>query len=156
MTSGFLSLGAGSLLFASAAEQALGGKDSAGFTPYLLRVAGTAAIVAGLMRRDQMLIDRDPSHIQSGMNDIHDATSGVGYMCLVVAPAILARRMRHDPELRDLVLPAVATTGVTAACVSVLASGRGVRWHGVVQRVGVTVPLAFLVRVALRLIRSGR
>src|SRR6266704_5068405 len=56
MIAGFLTLGACTFAFASALEEALGGRGRAGRGPVLMRAAGIGTVAAGLLRRDRMLL----------------------------------------------------------------------------------------------------
>ncbi len=152
MIGGFVALGVSALAFADGVEDALGGPRDAGVGPDLIRVAGLATLAAALFRRDRMLIDRRAVG-QSLQNDVHDASAGIGYACLIAAPLALASRSRREPALRPLARTAVGSSVATLILVGALASGRGVRWHGIVQRAAVTIPLASMARLATRLLR---
>src|SRR6266540_4107315 len=56
MIVGFLALGVCTFAFASALEEALGGRGRAGLGPVLMRAAGIGTVAAGLLRRDRMLL----------------------------------------------------------------------------------------------------
>lgn len=156
MTGGFLVLGACTTVFARSLEEALGGRRSAGLTPWLVRAAGLGALAAGVLRRDQMLL-RPPGevvHPQSWRNDGHDIASAVVYVAVVAAPLALAQRSRDDPEWWFLSAPALATSAMAGLLLTVYASGVVEPWNGVVQRVAVTIPGAAMAGLALRLLRD--
>jgi hypothetical protein len=153
MIAGFVGLGACTIAFSSALETALGGRWRAGPGPALVRVAGIATLAAGLLRRDRMLLHPPYGVVgQSWHNDLHDVASGVIYASLLVAPLLLARRFRGDPEWHALRLPAAATAAGIAALLALFWS-RGVEpWNGIVQRVAVTIPLGVMAALALELL----
>ena len=99
-----------------------------------------------MFRRDAMLLappDRPADWRQSRANDGHDASAGVAYATGLLAPLLLARRFRRDPEWAWL-----APIGVGAALASGLLAGFFAtdvdrRGNGLVQRTMVTTPLSF-------------
>jgi hypothetical protein len=156
MIAGFVGLGVGTIAFGSALEEALGGRERAGSGPALVRVAGIATLAAGLLRRDRMLLHPPDGVIgQSWHNNLHDLASGVIYASLLVAPLLLARRFRDDPEWHALRLPAAATAAGTAALLGLFWSRTIEPWNGIVQRVAVTVPLGVMAALALELLGRG-
>lgn len=160
MVAGFLAFGVCATAFAAALEDSLGGRGDAGAGPDLIRAGGGAAIAAGLLRRDRMLLD-PPGHPvpASWRNDGHDTASAVAYTALVAAPVALARRFAHDPEWDPLRRPAVATSAVTGGLLALFASRVAEPWNGIVQRVAVSVPgigmLLLAGRLTARRVRSG-
>jgi hypothetical protein len=155
MIAGFLALGTGTFAFASALQQALGGRGRAGPGPALLRAAGIGTVAAGLLRRDRMLL-HPPGGVtgQSWHNHAHDLASGVLYASLLVAPLLLARRFRGDPQWEALRPPAVATTIGSAVLLGLFWSDTMARWGGVIQRVIATVPLAMMAALAVKLLNQ--
>ena len=145
MIAGFLVLGAGTIAAGSAIEDALGGWERAGWGPRLIQVSGMAGLLAGVLRRDRMLL-RPPDGVegQSWRNDGHDVAAGVVYLCLVAAPIALAARFRDDPVWGHLITPAVVASAMTLAALAVFASQRLEQWNGIVQRAMVTLPGAGL------------
>jgi Protein of unknown function (DUF998) len=132
MIAGFLALGACTVAFASALEEALGGRGRAGPGPVLMRAAGIGTVAAGLLRRDRMLL-HPPGGVtgQSWHNHGHDLASGVLYASLLVAPLLLARRFRGDAEWEALWPPAVATTIGSAMLLGLFWSDTMAQWGGV-------------------------
>ena len=156
MTAGFLTLGASVVLFASALEEALGGRRRAGPGPMLVRLAGLGAVAAGILRRDHMLLPPPGTAVpQSWVNDGHDLSSLVVYAALVAAPLVLARRLAAEPAWRPLAAPTLATGLANLVLIGLFASKVIEPWNGIVQRVAVTVPLAWTVAVAVRLLRHS-
>jgi Protein of unknown function (DUF998) len=155
MTTGFLTLGVSVVLFASALEDALGGRRRAGPGPMLVRLAGVGAVAAGVLRRDRMLLPPPggPAVPQSWVNDGHDLTSLLVYATLVAAPLVLARRLAAEEAWRSLAGPTLATGLANLVLLGLFTSKVLEPWNGLVQRVAVTVPLAWTVVVAARLLR---
>jgi hypothetical protein len=156
MLGGFVMLGAGTILFASALEEALGGPGDAGSGPFLVRCAGAGVLGAAVLRRDRMLLHPPEGIVgQSWRNDGHDIASGVGYACLVAAPLFFARRFADDPEWAALRVPAIAGAGISAAMLAAFAPLVGRPYGGILQRVAVTTPLLASAAFAGRLLRRG-
>ena len=107
-------------------------------------------MAAGLLRRDQMLLTA-PAH-ESWHNHAHDVVSAAIYVVLVVAPLLLARRFRGDPRWSPLRWPLVGASLVTAAVLVVFFTGAFPSSAGLLQRIGVSVPLAAVCAVAARLL----
>lgn len=156
MTAGFLALGGCTVAFAAALERRL--RPRPGWGPALIGAAGLATIAAGIFRRDRRSNFAAPGEPpgQSWENDVHDA-AGVAVAAMGTAGLIaLAPRLASDPSLRSL-----APEAVRAAAASLGLSAWFLRdvvrpWNGVVQRASVSVPLAFMARLALRLVREPR
>jgi hypothetical protein len=157
MTAAFLVLGVTTNLFGAALRDQLGGAERAGMGPRLVRVAGLATVLAGVLRRDHMLLGL-PEGVarQSWRNDGHDLASGVIYASLIAAPVALARRFRDDVEYEPLRAPALTTSALTAAVLAVFASRRIEPYNGLVQRFGVTIPALASAALAARLLRSAQ
>ena len=181
MITGFLVLGACSAVFGTALHRELGGSGRegragqagregraerearegrearggrAGAGPRLIQAAGLLTVAAGLLRRDQMLLTA-PAH-ESWHNHAHDVVSAGIYVALVAAPLLLARRFRGDQRWSALRWPLVGASLVTAAVLIVFFTGAFSSWAGLLQRIGVSVPLAALCAVAARLLAAGR
>jgi hypothetical protein len=154
MTTGFLTMGTCTVAFAGELEEALGGRERAGLGPTAMALSGWATIVAGLLPRDRMLL-RHPGEteppIQSWKNDGHDMASAVIYGGVVLAPVLLAKRFRGDPEWDDLVIPSIGTSALSVALLVLFASRLVEPWNGVVQRLMVTVPMVSSAALAQRL-----
>ena len=154
MTAGFVALGGCSIAFASALDRRLGPR--AGMGPALIGVAGLATIVAGGFRRDRRSNFPAPGKPegQSWENDVHDTAAVVGGVAGTVGLVALAPRLARDPAFRDLARPALGAAGTSAGL-----SGWFLRdvvrpGNGVLQRANVTVPLAFVARLGLRMLRQ--
>jgi len=152
MTLGFLSLGACTVAFASSVERRLGPR--AGWGPALLGVAGLATIVAGTFRRDRRSNAPVPGRTlgQSAENDVHDAAGVLVAVSGTAGLLALAPKLAAEPSLEGLARPArhaaVASLGLSAWFLRDVVRP----WNGVLQRVSVTVPLAFMTRLAVRLL----
>jgi hypothetical membrane protein len=172
MITGFLVLGGCSVVFGTALHRELGGSGRAGQAGQagregregragregagsrLIQAAGLLTVAAGLLRRDQMLLTA-PAH-ESWHNHAHDLVSAAIYVALVVAPLLLARRFRGDPRWSPLRWPLMGASLVTAAVLVVFFTGAFSSWAGLLQRIGVSVPLAAVCTVAARLLSAGR
>ena len=154
MMTGFLVLGGCSVAFGTALHRELGGSGRAGGGPRLIQAAGLLTVAAGLLRRDRMLVTA-PAH-ESWHNHAHDVVSAVIYVALVAAPLLLARRFRGDPRWSSLRWPLVAASLTTAAVLVVFFTGAFPSSAGLLQRIGVSVPLAALCAAAARLLTAGR
>ena len=159
MVAGFVALGVSTVAFARALEARLGGPRRSGPGPLLLGLSGVAALAAGIFRRDRMsntpppdLPDAHPSVA----NDLHDLSSVVAQAAGVLGLVALARRLRDDTSLHRW-SPAVAGVAVAnAALMSWFARDVTRPGNGIVQRVGVSLPLGLMASLALRLLREER
>jgi hypothetical membrane protein len=163
MIAGFVVLGGCSVGFGTALHAALGGSGhagggqagggQAGGGPRLIQAAGLLTVAAGLLRRDRMLLTA-PAH-ESWHNHAHDVVSALIYVALVVVPLLLARRFRGDRRWRVLCWPLVAASTATAVVLVVFFAGAFGSSAGLLQRIGVTIPLAAMCAVAVRLLTTG-
>jgi hypothetical protein len=154
MEAGFVALGACGVAFASAVHRRFGPEP--GWGPALLGVSGLASIAAGLFRRDHRsnypLPGEPPG--QSWVNDVHDAAAVAGGLAGTVGIAALVPRLAKEPTYRDLTRPGlgavIASAGLAAWFLrDVLRPG-----NGLLQRANVTIPLAFMARLGLRMLRE--
>jgi uncharacterized protein DUF998 len=181
MIAGFVVLGGCSVVFGGALHRALGGSGRpgpgprrsgpgsrrpgpgsrrpgpgsrrSGHGPRLLQWAGALTIAAGLLRRDRMLLGPPGGAAgESWHNHAHDVVSSVIYILLVVAPLLLAVRFRGDASWRRLSVPLAVGSAVTAGLLGVFVSSALGSWDPVLQRIAVTIPLAMLATVAVRLL----
>ena len=156
MIAGFLVLGGCSVAFGAALDDALGGRGRAGLGPRLIQGAGVLTIAAGLLRRDHMLLT---SGSVSWHNHAHDVISAVIYADLVVAQLVLARRFGRDaadPEQarrgwRGWRPWLLGSAGVTAGLLAAFTADISAPDAGILQRAAVTVPLAVITAIAIRL-----
>ncbi|HXB49489.1 MAG TPA: DUF998 domain-containing protein, partial [Streptosporangiaceae bacterium] len=147
MISAFLLLGGCAIGFGAALRAGLGGRR-AGLSPWLIQLAGLLTIAAGLLRRDHVLLTAGP---ESWHNQAHNVISAAAYMLLIAAPLLLARRFRRDRQWSRLTVPLVAVAAA-ALLVALYAEPNG-SWAATLQRIGVSLPLAAIVAVAIRLTR---
>lgn len=153
MISGFLLLGGGAIALGAALSAALGGRRQAGGGPAAMQAAGVLTIATGLLRRDHVLLTSGP---ESWHNHAHDVVSAAAYVLLIAAPLLLARRMRSDRRWRGLTTPMAGAAIVSAALLIAFyagSAGTGPHdsWDATLQRIAVTLPLAAIVAVAIRL-----
>jgi hypothetical protein len=153
MITGFVVLGGCAVAFGSALHSELGGAGRAGPGPRLIQATGVLTIAAGLLRRDRMLLTSPAG--ESWHNHAHDLVSIPIYIALVAVPLLLARRFRGDPRWSPLCVPLAAGSLATLAVLAVFIAGASPAAAGVLQRIGVTLPLAALGAVAVRLLAAG-
>ena len=158
MLAGFLVAGGCTVAFGSALREALSGNAAggAGPGPALIQGAGLLTVAAGLLRRDQMLLNAPGDPGASWHNNAHDAISGLIYVNLVIAQLALARRFRRDPawrHWRPWLLASAAATGVILIAYATDVTGPAA---AVLQRVAVTLPQAAVAAIAARLMRRTR
>ncbi len=149
MISGFVVLGGCAIGFGRSLQKALGGRR-AGPGPRLTQAAGVLTIAAGLLRRDHVLLTNGP---ESWHNHAHDIVSAAVYLLLVAVPLLLARRFSSDERWRGLAAPLVASSIASAALLVAFYSSPGSSWDATLQRIAVSLPLAAVVAVAIRLAR---
>ena len=147
MISGFLLLGGCAIGFGAALRAALGGPQ-AGPAPRLIQLAGLLTIAAGLLRRDHVLLTAGP---ESWHNQAHNGISAAAYVLLIAAPLLLARRFRRDRQWSRLTTPLVAASVAAAVLLAALYAEPDGSWAATLQRIGVSLPLAAIVAVAIRL-----
>ena len=154
MTVGFVALGACTVAFASALERRLGPRSGAG--PALIGVAGLATIAAGLFRRDRRSNFPPPGEPegQSRVNDIHDLSAAVGGAAGTLGLVALAPALAREPALRDLAKPALGAAGASAGISAWFLRDVVRPGNGLLQRANVTIPLAFMSRLAVRMLRT--
>ena len=154
MTAGFVGLGGCTVAFASTLDRRLGPR--AGVGPALIGVAGLATIVAGLFRRDRRSNFPTPGEPegQSCENDIHDAAAVVGGAAGTLGLVALAPALARDPLLRDLARPAVGAAGASAGISTWFLRDVVRPGNGLLQRANTTIPLAFMARLALRMLTT--
>ena len=155
MMAGFVVLGGCTVAFGATLQAALGGRGRAGPAPRLIQAAGLLTVAAGLLRRDRMLLS--PGSV-SWHNHTHDVISVAIYADLVAVQVLLAVRFGQpgglDPAWRRwrpwLLASGLATTALLALFTADTSSATA----GVVQRVAVTIPLAAVAAIAVRLLRT--
>jgi Protein of unknown function (DUF998) len=157
MMAGFVVLGGCMVAFGAALHEALGGRGRAGPAPRLIQAAGLLTVAAGLLRRDRMLLT--PGSV-SWHNHAHDVISVVIYADLVAVQVLLATRFGRPPSGLDPASwrrwrPWLLADGLaTAALLALFAADTSSAAAGVVQRVAVSIPLAAVAAIAIRLLRT--
>jgi hypothetical membrane protein len=146
MITGFLVLGACTVLFGQELDGELGGP-----APRLIEVAGLLTITVGLLRRDHVELTTGAG---SWHNQAHNIVSLVLYTDLVLAQLLLAHRFGREPAWRAwrpyLAASGIATGIALAVFVPNITSPSG----GILQRIAVTIPLLAVTAVAARLVPS--
>jgi hypothetical protein len=156
MTAGFFALGACTVAFASSLERRLGPRPGLG--PALIGVAGLATIAAGLFRRDRRSNFPPPGEPagQSWVNDVHDAAAVVSGAAGTLGLVALAPALAREPALRDLAKPALGAASSSAGISAWFVRDVVRPGNGLIQRLNVTIPLVFMARLALRMLRTAR
>jgi hypothetical protein len=154
MTVGFVALGVGGVAFASALHRRFA--PDPGWGPALIGAAGLASIAAGLFRRDRRSNFPAPGEPegQSWVNDVHDAAAVAGGLAGTVGLAALAPRLAKEPAYRDLVRPALGAAGASSGLAAWFLRDVVRPGNGILQRANVTIPLAFMARLGLRMLRE--
>jgi hypothetical membrane protein len=148
MISGFVVLGCCAVGFGAALAAGLGGHRAAGPGPAAIQAAGVLAIAAGLLRRDHVLLTAGP---ESWHNHAHDVVSAASYVLLVAGPVLLAWRLRRDFRWHRLAGPLFAAAIAAAGLLVAFYAGPHDSWDGTLQRIAVSLPLAAVAAVAVRL-----
>ena len=165
MVAGFVVLGGCTVAFGAALHDALGRSSSvgqgrwrggAGAAPRLIQGAGLLTIAAGLLRRDRMLLT--PGSV-SWHNHAHDVISVMIYADLVAAQVLLAERFAREagglgPDWRSWRPWLLASSLATGAALAAFAAQTSASGAGVLQRIAVTIPLAAVAAVAVRLLTT--
>jgi hypothetical protein len=136
--------------------RAVGGLLAAGAGPWLVMAAGAAAVAAGLLRRDHMLLAGPGFAGESWHNQGHDLVSGAAYTAMIAAPIALSRRLRTEPGWAAVCPILLGLALVSGAALVLFASGVLEPWNGTVQRVAVTLPLAAEAIAAGRILAISR
>jgi len=155
MIAGFVGLGACSIVFACALRRV---RVSGTAPPWLVMCGGAATVAAGVFRRDHMLLTGPGFAGESWHNQVHDVVSGLAYASMIVAPLVLARRFRADPDWVPLSRPILLLALMSAGALALFASRLVEPWNPVVQRASVTLSLAAEALIAARILtlrRSG-
>jgi len=152
MIAGFVALGGCAVGFGAALTAGLGGYRAAGPGPALIQAAGVLAIAAGLLRRDHVLLTAGP---ESWHNHAHDVVGAASYVLLVAGPLLLAWRLRRDPRWRGLTAPLAAATVAAAGLLVAFYAAPHDSVDGTLQRIAVSLPLAVVAAVAVRLAQLG-
>jgi hypothetical protein len=139
MVAGFVVLGACSVMFGASLRRA-GLEGKAG--PWLVVAGGAATVVAGVFRRDRMLLAGPGFSGESWHNQAHDVASYVAYAAMLAAPLVQARRFRASRQWAVIARPVQVLALASAAALALFASRAAEPWNGTVQRAAVTLALA--------------
>jgi hypothetical membrane protein len=160
MRAGFMTLGVCSIAFASAVDRRLredaAGRGS-GWGPALLAASGLAIGIAGVLPRDRMsnfVPQGERVAPQSWVNEGHDLASVAAQVTGSAGLIALSRRLARDPALDDLSGAAARAALTSSGAMAWFARAVTRPGNGVVQRVGVSIPLLFMARMGVRLLRE--
>jgi Protein of unknown function (DUF998) len=149
MIAGFVLLGACSIVFGAGLRRVTAPRPAGA---WLVMTGGAAAVAAGVFRRDHLLLTGPGFTGESWHNQVHDVASGVAYGAMLVAPLVLARRFRSDPDWAAVRRPVQLLALGSALALAVFASRAAGPWNPVVQRVAVSLALAAEVVIAARML----
>lgn len=165
MITGLLVLGGCTVAFGAALHDALTGQDGravadthaarprlAGLAPRLIQGAGALTMAAAVLRRDHMLLT--PGAV-SWHNHMHDVVSMALYVDLVLAQFLLARRFGREPAWKPWRPWLLASAGLTCAVLTAFGADTSAPGAGALQRIAVTIPLAAITAIAVRLLRGA-
>jgi len=149
MTIAFYALALACLALGWRLRSAVSGSAAAVVLPWLLALAGTGLLLAGVFEVER------PDVADTVAEAIHSLSSVAAFVLLVVAMGALAAACRRDPAWRSFTptAAALAAAGVVAAAASPLADLTP--FAGVVQRLLGLVVVAWLLLVALRIRRNA-
>ena len=85
---------------------------------------------------------------------MHDIAAAVGGAAGTLGLIALAPRLAREPALRDLAKPALGAAGASAGVSAWFLRDVVRPGNGLLQRANVTIPLAFMARLALRMVRE--
>jgi hypothetical membrane protein len=157
MILGFLTLGLGTVALALALLNAVRCGRSAKVGAALLAFAGLGIVVAGLARNDcssELAACRAlPAGELSWHHHVHDLVSALVFVSLVVAQLVLARVFGWDEFWRDLRSYSVVSGTATLVLLVVYGTRVFGAWNGLVQRVFLAVPFAWIVVVGVHVRR---
>ena len=117
--------------------------------------AGAGSVLAGVLRRDRManwLPGEAEPYQQSLVNDGHDYASLLGQASSLLSLLTLARRFRRDPRWASLGRAALVTAALSGGLGIYFAVDTARPSNGIVQRVAISAPLAFMAWGASRMI----
>jgi len=154
MMTGFVVLGACSVAFGAALARRVAPRSPG---PWLVMAGGVAAVAAGVLRRDHMLLTGPGFAGESWHSQVHDVASAFAYVAMLAAPLALERRFRSDPQWAVLSRPVRGLALASAIFLALFMSHTVEPWNGAVQRAAVTLGLAAEVALAARMLtpRAG-
>lgn len=88
------------------------------------------------------------------MNDGHDLASVAAQVTGSAGLVALSHRLARDPALHDLSGAAARAAVTSSGAMAWFARAVTRPGNGIVQRVGVSIPLVFMARMGLRLLRE--
>lgn len=158
MTTGFVAFGTCAVVFASELERRLDAPGRGpGIGPTLMGASGLSMLAAGAFRRDRISnypMPGAPDDPQSWRNDVHDLAAVAAGTLGLAALFALAARFRGDPDWDGLSRPALRAAAGSSGLSAWFVRDVTRPGNGIVQRASITLPLAFMARVALRMLRG--
>jgi hypothetical membrane protein len=152
---GLVLTGALTAAFAPALHVAVCGGRGARIGPVLVALAGLGVMGLGLLRNDcSTLTSACKARVEAGdvswQHLAHDAVSVPVFALAVIAPIVMARRFRADPQWASFA-PWSLVTAAALALVFLLVGVEAIPgWDGILQRVAVSLAFLWLAVAAVR------
>ncbi len=161
MIAGFVAVGVGTIALALGLMSVFKGSPLQRIGPVLILLVGIGLIVAGLMRNDcssfqdacKALVDNNDV---SWHHQAHDGVSLIVFLALIIAPLLMAGRFMTLPEWTSLRMPSMVLTPVLLVLLVLFGSEAFPSVEGIIQRVLVTLAMAWLAVVGLRLYQTAQ
>jgi len=144
---GFMLLGLLMMAFAFALSRGIreGGGSKIGSS--LVAMAGVSLVMVGFF-------PCDPDCVTASLTGaLHDAFATIPAFAMILAPIVISHSLRNDSRWQGYWSYSMAT-GILAAMISLLLWFTFLEaWKGVIQRIGMGVPLLWMEVMAVRLLR---
>jgi hypothetical membrane protein len=126
---------------------------------WILLATGLTTVIQAVAREDcSTKVEGCRARIQAGdlswHHWLHEATSALAFIGILLVPPLLARPFRNDPHWRDLARYSVATAVVGVVLLAVFLPTSDGAGGGLTERVFLVVPLAWVAVVGVRLARA--
>ncbi len=157
MIGGIIALGLGLIALGLGLAGVIRDGRSATVGPILLALAGVSFVGAGLARNDcsselQACKERVSSGDVSWHHNVHDVLGVAVFLGLAVAPLVFARAFRADSRWSGLRRYSLLTGALTLALLLLFGAEVLAGWNGLVQRVLILVPLAWIAVLGAHLV----
>jgi hypothetical protein len=124
----------------------------------LLLAGGLATLVQAVAQEDcgtQVAVCAARIHAGdvSWHHTLHEGASVLAFITILAAPLVLARPFRGHPRWRGLATYSVTTAVLGLALLIGYASTADGPWDGLIQRIFLTIPLAWITLTGIRLAR---
>jgi hypothetical protein len=145
-------------IFALGLYRVLRPSFTAGLGAVLIAIAGVGLALEGAVfqldcRETEPACEGRPSY--SWQHSAHELETALGFLALLVAIVLLAPRFRREPGLRILWRYSLLSAAAFVVLLFVSGLAEESDWEGIVQRLLVTVLLAWIAVVGIRLARPA-